>query len=171
MEKQYEQTMGADALLNRRLNILLVDDDDICLFINRRVLELSGYCSSTNAASNGKKALEILNSTTTGAIPVPDIIFLDLDMPLMNGIAFLEAYQDLDYPYKDRIAIVLLTSSLLDTDRIYAMSLGVSHYLQKPFTLAAFHSTIQVLFKPIQPFPVLDTNIRREDARTFGTRI
>src|SRR5687768_8451945 len=83
------------ALPTRGLNFLLVDDDDICLFIHRRVLELTGYCSSAHSASNGKTALDILRRADAGAMPLPDIILLDLEMPLMNGLAFLDAFRGL----------------------------------------------------------------------------
>lgn len=128
------------------LNFLLVDDDDICLFIHRRVLELSGCCKSAHSAKNGKSALEILNRATNGEIPLPDIILLDLDMPLMNGLAFLEAFRHQERPGKQQIAIVLLTSSVSEKDRDYARSLGVKHCLSKPLTPDNLKSTIQTIY-------------------------
>ena len=72
----------------RALNFLLVDDDDICLFIHRRVLELTGYCKSIHSASNGKTALEILGRASAGAVALPDIILLDLFAPALDsGVA------------------------------------------------------------------------------------
>lgn len=118
----------------RRLNFLLVDDDDICLFIHRRILELSDYCGSAHSATNGKTALEILQRCALGAMPVPDIILLDLDMPTMNGIEFLEAFRNLDCANKEHISIVLLTSSVSEKDKEYALSLGVREYISKPLT-------------------------------------
>jgi len=127
---------------HRGLNFLLVDDDDICIFIHRRVLELSGYCKSTHAASNGKRAIDFLNQTKTGRVPVPDVILLDLDMPLMNGIGFLEAFQLLECPDKKRIAIVLLSSTVSDEEKAHAMALGATKCLSKPLTEEALHSMI-----------------------------
>lgn len=144
--------------LSRGLNFLLVDDDDICLFIHRRVLELSGYCKSAHLAGNGRSALEMLNHAAMGQVPLPDIILLDLDMPLMNGIAFLEAFNGLDFPHKEQIAIVLLTSSISDADRELALELGASHYLTKPFTLEALHSVVTALFNCNPRLPVMFPN-------------
>jgi CheY-like chemotaxis protein len=140
---------------SRSFNFLLVDDDDVCLFIHRRVLEMSGYCSSSRPARNGKFALEILNDAAAGFIPVPDIILLDLQMPQMNGIAFLEAFQRLDYPKKSSIAIVLLTSSVSETEKEYAMSLGASKYLTKPLTLEALNAVVHSLYGNESPLPVM----------------
>ena len=125
-----------------KLNFLLVDDDSICLFIHRRLLELAGYSNSIQSAPHGLRALEFLEDAAQGRGVLPDIILLDLDMPLMNGIAFLEAFRNLPLPSKDRIAIVLLTSSLSDKDREYAMSLGAYRYLTKPFTREALDSLV-----------------------------
>lgn len=126
----------------RKLNFLLVDDDSICLFIHRRLLELAGCSNSIQSAPHGLRALELLEDAAQGKGPIPDIILLDLDMPLMNGIAFLEAFRSLPLPGKDRIAVVLLTSSLSHSDREYAMSLGVYKYLTKPFTREALDSLV-----------------------------
>ena len=134
------------AIIERRLNFLLVDDDNICLFIHRRVLELAGYCKSVHSASNGQKALEILNRATAGSMPMPDIILLDLDMPFMNGIAFMETFRRMEYPNKERIAIVLLTSSVSEKDRAYAISLGVHQCLSKPLTQESLHAVVQSIY-------------------------
>lgn len=139
------------APLPRKLNFLLVDDDDICLFIHRRVLELSDHCNTAHSAGNGKTALEILNIAADGRAPLPDVILLDMEMPVMNGIAFLEAFQSLKCCQKERISIVLLTSSVCAKDREYAMSLGVSLFLSKPFTPEALESVIQTLFREHSP--------------------
>lgn len=127
---------------SRKLNFLLVDDDSICLFIHRRTLELAGCSDTIQSAPHGLRALELLEDAAQGNGPMPDIILLDLDMPIMNGIAFLEAFGRLPMPGKDRIAIVLLTSSLSDKDREYAMSLGAYKYLTKPFTREALDSLV-----------------------------
>lgn len=144
--------------LPRGLNFLLVDDDDICLFIHRRVLELSGYCQSAHSAGNGRTALEILNRASIGDAALPDIILLDLEMPLMNGLAFLEAYNEADFPGKKGVSIVLLTSSVSEKDRQYAMSLGVDHYLSKPFTMEALHGVVRSIYNCDPGIPVMFPN-------------
>lgn len=134
------------AITERRLNFLLVDDDNICQFIHRRVLELAGFCKSAHSASNGQTALEILNRAVAGAMPLPDIILLDLDMPFMNGIAFMETFRRMEYPNKERIAIVLLTSSVSEKDKAYAMSLGVRQCLSKPLTEESLSAVVQSIY-------------------------
>lgn len=155
MSVRIEKPHSSPERLSRPLNFLLVDDDDICLFIHRRVLEMSGYCKSAHSAGNGRTALEILNHAAAGNGPIPDIILLDLEMPLMNGIAFLEALNALALPHKDRIAIVLLTSSVSKKDRDYALSLGASLYLTKPFTMEALHNIVRSLYNCDPDLPLM----------------
>ena len=146
-----EYTAAAQASPTKGLNFLLVDDDDICLFIHRRVLELTGYCGSAHSASNGKTALDILKRAEAGAMPLPDIILLDLEMPLMNGLVFLEAFRELQCPDNQRIAIVLLTSSVSETDRAYAMSMGVKACLSKPLTQENLNSAMRSIYNGSLP--------------------
>lgn len=146
-------------LPGRALNFLLVDDDDLCLFIHRRVLELAGCSKSTHAASNGKKAIEFLHGAADGSHPVPDVILLDLEMPIMNGISFLEAFRSLDYPGKSRIAIVLLTSSACEHHKEHALALGAVRCLPKPLTEEALTDVIRFIDekKKVSSFVPIDT--------------
>ena len=143
------------------LNVLLVDDDPICVFIQQRVVELSGHCATINSAPNGKEALEFLQRAATGSCPTPDLILLDLHMPVMTGMAFLEAFRFLDFPGKERIAIVLLTSSVWESDKEYALSLGAAHYIQKPFTTQSFETLIYLLYPKHNPLAVASGNLSK----------
>ena len=131
---------------DRRLNFLLVDDDELCLFIHRRVLELTGYCDSMRTARNGKDAIDILNGCAGGSETLPDIILLDLEMPTMNGIAFLEAFRQLDENISSRIPVVLLSSTVRERDKEYALSLGVVQCLSKPLTKDAIKAVIDLIY-------------------------
>ena len=136
------------------LNFLLVDDDDLCLFIHRRILELTGYCKSTNVASNGKKAIDFLTEAADGRGPVPDMILLDLEMPTMDGIGFLRAFQSLKSVDKSRIAIVLLTSSTSEHHKQHALALGAVKCLSKPLTEEALNDVMRFINQN-KPLPSL----------------
>ena len=73
-------------------NILLVDDDKIFNFLSEKTITSLGLANEINFAANGKQALEILDRCKKGQLQMPDIIFLDLDMPVMNGYEFLEEF-------------------------------------------------------------------------------
>ena len=131
---------------DRKLNFLLVDDDTICQFINSRVLELSGYCNSGQAALNGKEALDVLRKAAAGSLPLPDVILLDLEMPLMNGLEFLKAFHDLEEINQGRMAVVLLSSSESPEDRRQAMAMGVFHCMSKPLTNEKLDDLVNMLY-------------------------
>lgn len=143
----------------RPLNFLLVDDDDLCLFIHRRVLDLTGYCKSTHVATNGKKAIDFLRDAADGSVPIPDLILLDLDMPLMNGIAFLEAFKSLERLDRSRIAIVLLSSSICQHEKELAIALGAVTCISKPLTEPALSDAIRFIEekKPVPSLVPIDT--------------
>lgn len=115
-------------------NILLVDDDNIFNLINTKILQRTGYANDIHTASNGKEALNLINDYYSGLQAMPDIILLDLNMPIMDGFSFIEAFRRLQVPNKDSVAIVIVTSSADERDVKRAKDLGITHYLTKPIT-------------------------------------
>jgi CheY-like chemotaxis protein len=111
-------------------NILLVDDDKISNFINSKVLSRAGIVKEPHTAMNGKEALEHINKS--GTKWSPDVIFVDLNMPVMDGFQFIEAFSKLDHSKTDKVKIVIVTSSEDPEDMKRALSLGVTDYLVKP---------------------------------------
>lgn len=123
-------------------NILLVDDDSVFNFINRKVLETMGIADSIHTALNGKEALDLLNGYLSGSNAVPDVIFLDLNMPIMDGFAFLEAFKRVNIPNKEMVSIVIVTSSTDPADIAKAKAMGIDHYLTKPVSEAAIRGAL-----------------------------
>lgn len=115
-------------------NILLVDDDGVFNLINTKYLERSGHANDIHTASNGEEALNLINDYYSGIQAMPDIILLDLNMPIMDGFSFIEAFQRLQIPRKDSVKIVIVTSSADERDLERAKALGITHYLNKPIT-------------------------------------
>jgi len=113
-------------------NVLLVDDDSVCNFINEVTLNKLGVAKEIHSALNGQEALDLINGYFLGDRSIPDVILLDLNMPIMDGFQFIEAFKRLEYPKKDKILIVVLTSSANPEDVKKAKSLGVDHYMTKP---------------------------------------
>jgi CheY-like chemotaxis protein len=115
-------------------NVLLVDDDNIFNYLNQHILQNMGIVNEVHTALNGREALELFNNYFSGAIAIPDIIFLDLNMPIMDGFAFLEAFKKLNIPNKEKISIIIVSSSEDPSDIKRARNFGVDHYLTKPIT-------------------------------------
>jgi CheY-like chemotaxis protein len=128
-------------------NILIVDDDQVSRFLHRRIFESWEFVNLVHAVSSGKDALEFFNPAFRDITAVPDIILLDLNMPIMNGFEFIKAFQAMDFPGKEKVLIIIATSSDNPDDMKRAYDLGIQHYVTKPVTKeklmsAIFHDAI-----------------------------
>lgn len=115
--------------------ILLVDDSTSTNFYHKKLIEISGEAESVFEAENGLEALDYMNKKGkfTTSHPRPNIIFLDINMPKMDGFEFLENYAKLDDAKKADIIIVFLTTSNWTKDKIKAIeSKLVYDFIEKP---------------------------------------
>jgi CheY-like chemotaxis protein len=121
-------------------NVLLIDDEQATNFYNTYVIEEIKFAKNIEVVLNGKEALNYLQCKDEydyrdPASPYPDVIFLDLNMPVMNGFDFLEAFEALDISKKEKFKIYILSSSDHSMDH-FKISLfkSVAGYLTKPLT-------------------------------------
>jgi CheY-like chemotaxis protein len=129
-------------------SILLVDDDEATNFLHKIIIKDAGCSEYVHVANNGKRAIEYLSSVTGGKYPQPDLIFLDINMPVMDGWEFLEAYQELPEDQRAKMVLVMLTSSLNPDDDIKARGYKeVSGFRNKPLTVGILDEIINEYFK------------------------
>lgn len=116
--------------------ILLVDDDPTTNFLSTRLLNRLGVVEEILVALNGLEALQQLHQRcpTRAGVACPALVLLDVNMSVMDGFEFLEAYQQLPLEKRQSIIIVMLTTSMLATDRQRAEQLPVAGFLTKPLT-------------------------------------
>ncbi|WP_019949319.1 response regulator [Hymenobacter aerophilus] len=118
--------------------ILLVDDDPTTNFLSTRLLKRLGVGEEIVVALNGFEALQQLQQRCFVGEAVgsacPDLVLLDVNMPVMDGFEFLEAYQQLPAEQRRNTLVVMLTTSMLATDRQRAEQLPVADFLTKPLT-------------------------------------
>lgn len=104
---------------NTPQHILLVDDDDVTNFLSREMLRIYMSSPQIDTAVNGQDAIEYLKSRASDADSLPDIILLDINMPVMDGWDFLAEFDRIKQPGFEKINIIMFTSSVYyeDIDR------------------------------------------------------
>lgn len=118
--------------------MLLVDDDSTTNYLNQLLLTTTmRVAARVLVAENGYEALAMLSQDcTSAAAGCPQLILLDMNMPVMNGLEFLEAYAQLPATQRQSIVVVMLTTSLLEQDQLRARQLPIADFLDKPLTRA-----------------------------------
>lgn len=114
--------------------VLLVDDDETDSFISKRMMEISNFAEVVEIRNSGRKALNFLEENQINLNKIPELIFLDINMPLMDGFQFLDEFENLS-PANEKCYIVILTGHY----NLYYMSkiinnLHVISYVSKPLT-------------------------------------
>ncbi|GGI24873.1 response regulator [Pedobacter mendelii] len=108
---------------------LIIDDDDIALFLHETILQDCGFANELKTFNKAQHALAYIESYQNSAVKY--LIFLDINMPVMNGWRFLEALEN--YPNSADIKVIMVTSSIEKSDKERAMSVKfVNAYLEKP---------------------------------------
>jgi len=120
--------------------IMLVDDSDTDNFISRRVLEISGFTKRIVIKDSGRSALEYLDANQNNPTELPELIFLDINMPIVDGFVFLYEFENMNQTVRDRCKIIILSSSnnKRDIDRIIDNSYVID-FVTKPLSLEAIN--------------------------------
>jgi CheY-like chemotaxis protein len=139
--------------MKKKLNcILLIDDDEPTNYISKMLIEEFDCALHVEIAQSGQKALDYLTNSekfegNNKIFPCPDLIFLDINMPAMNGWEFLERYDTLEQHHKGEIIMVMLTTSLNPDDEVMAnANPDISGFETKPLTAEKLGSILKKYF-------------------------
>jgi len=119
--------------LNR---IMIIDDDEVDTYTSKRIVNENSFASEIITAASVKEAMNYLSGHRSN---LPEMIFLDLNMPGLNGLDFLESFGTFTPAEKNSTSIVLLTSVLNSNTDISKKATThplVKHVIEKPLTFA-----------------------------------
>ena len=129
--------------------VLLIDDYEADNFLHRRAIKKSGLAAKITECLNGREAIDyLLAAGPDGERPQPEMIFVDINMPVMNGWEFIDAYTELAAEHKAGcFVLMMLTTSLNPDDRARAADVSLVHELiNKPLTTERFRELVEQCF-------------------------
>jgi CheY-like chemotaxis protein len=113
--------------------ILLIDDDAITNFINSNVIKKAGMAEVIQVTVNGAEALEYIKHDCKNENLYPDLIFVDINMPVMDGFEFVTEFRNMKLNSDEKAETILLTTSSSPKDIEKAKELGIK-MLRKPLS-------------------------------------
>lgn len=125
--------------------VMLIDDNEIDNFINEKMIEGCNIAPRVYIHTSSKSALEFLHNLQRAKdIPeelIPEIIFLDINMPMMDGFQFIDEFEKMEKSITTHCKIVMLTTSInpADVERSKKYK-NVIRYLNKPLTQESLDS-------------------------------
>jgi CheY-like chemotaxis protein len=128
--------------MEKQINILLVEDDEIDVMNVKRAFKKNNISNPLHVCGNGVEALEYLKSIDN-PLNLPRIILLDINMPRMGGIEFLRELRATDSI--KHISVFVMTTSNEEQDKVNAYKLNVAGYILKPLSIESFISSVAML--------------------------
>jgi CheY-like chemotaxis protein len=131
--------------------VMLVDDNDTDNFISKRIIEITKFAKRIEIKNSGKSALQYLEQEQNNMDKLPDLIFLDINMPIVDGFVFLFEFEMFPEELKKKCKIVILSSSdnKRDIEKIVDNEYVVK-FITKPLTEAALNEVKPLILNATQ---------------------
>lgn len=115
--------------------VCIIDDDKIYRFTTEKYIEMLQLASKVITYSDGEEAIDFIKSNLADVDNLPDIIFLDVNMPIMDGWDFIEEYDKLLPNIPKKIIVYMVSSSIDERDRKRALQFSeITDFIIKPIT-------------------------------------
>jgi CheY-like chemotaxis protein len=110
--------------------VMLIDDDNINNFLNYRIIKKWDISDEINIINNGKDAIRFIDTWHFNFQNYPELILLDINMPVMDGFEFIEALEKKQLSDKIKVIVLTTADSIHDIERM--KRLGINYYFNKP---------------------------------------
>ena len=136
---------------------MLIDDDEPTNFLNRLAIEELDCVENIKVIQNAREALDYLHCANQPApqnvhCPKPELIFLDINMPAMDGWEFLHYYEAMPAENKSSVIVIMLTTSFNPEDELKAQKIpSISEFKNKPLTAELLRGILQKYFPDVCP--------------------
>lgn len=128
-------------------SVMLIDDNEHDNYFHERAIEELGCTKTVVTITSGQEALDFLQNCKKNNLTPPELIFLDINMPGMNGWEFLEEYTKLHHLQKGEVVVIMLTTSVHPEDEKKALEFNeISYFLNKPLTAEYLTKIIKEFF-------------------------
>ncbi|HLF51542.1 response regulator [Flavobacterium sp.] len=121
--------------MNPIKNLMIIDDDDVFVFLTKKTIAQVNVVENIKVFDNGLDSINYIKENWENADLLPEVIFLDLSMPIMDGWQFLDEYILLEPKIEKEIIIYVISSSISPEDLKKAKSINVvTDFIVKPIT-------------------------------------
>jgi CheY-like chemotaxis protein len=128
----------------KKLNaILLIDDDPICNFLTRRMIEKCKITDTIIIAKNGIDALTKLSEFSPYKNICPELILTDMEMPIMDGLEFIESFKEMTFTNKDQVTIIANSTTIFPVYKDRLNLLDINYFLPKPINIDDFQQMVK----------------------------
>lgn len=126
----------------------IIDDDPVFIYGTKRIMKKVDFCNDLIIFNNGPEALEGLKKISDQGLKIPEVIFLNLNMPVFNGWEFLDEFIHIPSNNLEKTLIYIISSSVepLDLEKVKNYK-NVTNYILKPITPNDLEDIIKTLSK------------------------
>ena len=131
-------------MMASKINLLVIDDDDINIFIIKKIVAKTGYNVEMVSKNNGQLAIDYLAEVKDVPEKFPHLMLIDINMPILNGWEFLEAYDQLNPELKSDM--YMLSSSVYENDIEKAKTYKtIKGFISKPLSIERLTELLKLI--------------------------
>lgn len=129
--------------MNSIPTLCVIDDDEIYAFTVKRLVKITGMAQKIVFFENGQTAIDFFKANADAPDELPELVLLDLNMPILDGWQFMDQYMELQLSLSKQPAIYIISSSIDEADHVRAKAIpAVKDFIIKPINAETFKQII-----------------------------